>query len=123
MCALAASPHFTNPPERDLAEESKATLPDPDPDVFLTNASYDAYLGHGAGGENDCDANDRDDLEEDEDQGDTTFHEKIQKDLKHLIDEIGSNAGMKPQSLNIDPISREAEEKEVIVRKCETDLE
>ena len=121
MCnvyALAASPYFTNAPKQDpVDEESKATLPDPDPDDVVLNASYDAYLGQGAGGENDCDANDRDDLEEDEDQEDTTFHEKIQKDLKHLIDEIGSNAGMKPQSLNNDPVRREAEEKEVILRQ------
>ena len=87
----------------------------PDPDDVVLNASYDAYLG--AGGENDCDANDRDDLEEGEDQEDTTFHEKIQNDLQHLIDEIRSNAKVKPQRLRIEHVSREAEEKEVIVRQ------
>ena len=86
-----------------MAETGMETVPDPDHVL-------------GAGGEDKCDANDRDDLEEDEDQEETTFHERIQRDLQHLIDEIRSEAKVETQNPSIDPVSREAEEKEVIVR-------
>ena len=90
----------------------------PDPDDVVLNASYDAYLG--AGGENDCDANDRDDLDDDEDQEDTTFHEKIQKDLQNLIGEIRSKAHalISTQNPNTNPVSKAIEEKEVMMRIC-----
>ena len=84
----------------------------PDHEDVVLNATYNAYLG--AEGENNCDANDRDDLEDDEDHVDTTFHEKIERDLQHLIDEIRSKANVTTQNLSIDPVSRGAEEKEVI---------
>ena len=88
----------------------------PDPDDVVLNASYDAYLG--AGGENDCDANDRDDLDDDEDQEDTTFHEKIQKDLQNLIGEIRSkaNSSTSTQNASINPVSKAIEEKEVMMK-------
>ena len=86
----------------------------PDPDDVAINASY-----LGAGGEHDCDANDRDDLEEDEDQGeDTTFHEKIQKDLQNLIGEIRSKANASTSTPNpsINHVSKAIVEKEVMMR-------
>ena len=88
----------------------------PDPDDVVLNASYDAYLG--AGGENDCDANDRDDLDDDEDQEDTTFHEKIQKDLQNLIGEIRSKANASTSTPNpsINHVSKAIVEKEVMMR-------
>ena len=90
----------------------------PDPDDVVLDASYDAYLG--AGGENNCDAYDRDDLDDDEDQEDTTFHEKIQKDLQNLIGEIRSkaNSSTSTQNASINPVSRAIEEKEVMMRIC-----
>ena len=90
----------------------------PDPDDVVLDASYDAYLG--AGGENNCDAYDRDDLDDDEDQEDTTFHEKIQKDLQNLIGEIRSkaNALISTQNPNTNPVSKAIEEKEVMMRIC-----
>ena len=87
----------------------------PDHEDVVLNASYNAFLAE-AEEENNCDANDRDDLEEEEDHVDTTFHEKIQRDLQHLIDEIRLKANVTTQNLSIDPVNRGADEKEVILR-------
>ena len=78
-------------------------------------AEIEAYLGGGR--ENDCDALDRDDLEEEEEEVEvlsaSTFHGTIQEDLLHLLTEIDSKVEVRTQLPSFSPTTRVVEIKEV----------
>ena len=82
---------------------------------ILDAAEIEAYLGGGR--EDDCDALDRDDLEEEEEEVEvpsaSTFHGTIQEDLSHLLKEIESKVNVTAQQPSSDPATREVQMKEV----------
>ena len=86
-------------------------------DVSIMDAAeIEAYLGGGR--ENDCDALDRDDVEEEEEEevevlSASTFHGTIQDDLSCLLKEIESKVKITEQQPSFDPATREVEKKEV----------
>lgn len=85
-------------------------------DVSIMDAAeIEAYLGGGR--ENDCDALDRDDLEEEEEEVEilsaSTFHGTIQEDLSRLLTEIESKVDVTTQQPNFAPSIRVVEIKEV----------
>ena len=85
-------------------------------DVSIMDAAeIEAYLGGGR--ENDCDALDRDDLEEEEEEVEvlsaSTFHGTIQEDLSRLLKEIESKVKMRTQQASFAPTRRVVEKKEV----------
>ena len=83
---------------------------------ILDAAEIEAYLGGGR--EDDCDALDRDDLDEEEEEevevpSASTFHGTIQEDLSHLLKEIESKVNVTTQRPISDPATREVQMKEV----------
>ena len=82
---------------------------------ILDAAEIEAFLGGGR--ENDCDALDRDDLEEEEEEVEilsaSTFHGTIQEDLSRLLTEIESKVDVTTQQPNFAPSIRVVEIKEV----------
>ena len=76
-------------------------------DAVLDAAEIEAFLGGGR--ENDCDALDRDDLEDEAEEDEevlsaSTFHGTIQEDLLRLVKEIESKANVKTQQRIVDPV-------------------
>ena len=86
---------------------------------ILDAAEIEAFLGGGR--EDDCDALDRDDMEEEEEEEEeevevpsaSTFHGTIQEDLSRLVEEIRSKVNVTSQQPSFDPATREVEIKEV----------
>ena len=76
-------------------------------DAVLDAAEIEAFLGGGR--ENDCDALDRDDMEDEAEEDEevlsaSTFHGTIQEDLLRLVKEIESKANVKAQQRIVDPV-------------------
>ena len=86
---------------------------------ILDAAEIEAFLGGGR--ENDCDALDRDDMEEEEEEegevevlSASTFHGVIQEDLSRLVEEIESKVSVMAQQPSFAPATRDVEIKEVM---------
>ena len=83
---------------------------------ILDAAEIEAFLGGGR--EDDCDALDRDDMEEEEEEevevpSASTFHGTIQEDLSRLVGEIESKVNVTAQQPSFDLATRKVEMKEV----------
>ena len=86
---------------------------------ILDAAEIEAFLGGGR--ENDCDALDRDDMEEEEEEegevevlSASTFHGTIQEDLSRLVEEIEYKVSVTTQQPSFAPATRDVEIKEVM---------